>query len=77
MKKSPIAIALGAMFVSGVALAAADFAGVDANADGQATMEEVAAAAPEVTEEKFKMADANGDGVLTAEEYAAAVAMPQ
>jgi len=75
MKKTSIAIAAGAMFMSGAAFAAEEFATADANADGQVTMEEAAAAAPEITEEKFKAADANSDGTLSAEEYAAATAM--
>jgi hypothetical protein len=74
MKKILIAIASGAMFMSGAAFAAEDFATADANSDGQVTMEEAAAAAPEITMEKFQAADANGDGALSAEEYAAAMA---
>ena len=74
MKKASIAIALGAMFFSGAAFAAADFATADANSDGQVTMAEAVAAAPEITPEKFQLADANRDGALSAKEYAAAVA---
>ena len=74
MKKSSIAIAAGAMFISGTAFAAEDFATADANSDGQVTVEEAAAAAPEITPEKFSEADANGDGTLSAEEYTAATA---
>ena len=73
--KKLFAIALGAMFMAGVAFAAEDFATADADNDGQVTVEEAAAAAPEITEEKFKEADANSDGTLSAEEYAAATAM--
>ena len=75
MKKTPFVIALGAMFFAGAAFAAEDFATADADNDGQVTVEEAAAAAPEITEEKFKEADANSDGTLSAEEYAAATAM--
>jgi len=74
MKKTPLAVLLGALFISGSALAAADFSVVDANADGFVTAEEAAAGAPEITAESFKAADANGDGALSAEEYAVAVA---
>ena len=74
MNRKSIAIAMGAMFLSGAALAAEDFSTADADSDGQVTMEEAAAAAPEITEEKFAAADANGDGTLSEEEYAAAVA---
>jgi len=74
MKKTSFVIALGAMFMAGSAFAAEDFATADANADGQVTVEEAAAAAPEITAEKFQAADANGDGTLSADEYAAATA---
>ncbi|HSG96120.1 MAG TPA: hypothetical protein VLA28_11405 [Afifellaceae bacterium] len=74
MKKPSIALAAGALFLSGAAFAAEEFAVADANADGQVTVEEAAVAAPEITPEKFAEADANGDGTLSAEEYAAATA---
>ncbi|MDH3194837.1 MAG: hypothetical protein OEL78_00840 [Hyphomicrobiales bacterium] len=74
MKKTPLVVALGAMFMVGTAFAAEDFATADANADGQVTVEEAAAAAPEITPEIFAEADANGDGTLSADEYAAATA---
>lgn len=74
MKKTPLAILLGAMLVSGSAFAAADFTVVDANADGFVTVEEAAIGAPEITADTFKSADANGDGALSAEEYAVATA---
>ncbi len=74
MKLTPIAFALGTMFVSSAAFAAADFVTVDVNADGQISMEEAAVKVPEMTAEQFKAADANGDGVLSADEYAAAMA---
>ena len=74
MKKTSIAIAAGAMFMSSAAFAAEEFATADVNSDGQVTVEEAAAAAPEITPEKFAEADANGDGTLSAEEYAAATA---
>lgn len=74
MRKTPLAIVLGALFVSSTAFAAADFTVVDANADGFVTAEEAAVGAPEITADSFKAADANGDGALTAEEYAVATA---
>jgi len=74
MNMKPIALALGALFVSSAAFAAADFATVDANADGLVTIEEAALGAPEITTEAFQEADANGDGALSAEEYAVATA---
>ena len=50
----------------------ADFAKVDANADGMVSMEEAAAAGWTWTEDDFKAADADGDGSLNADEFAAA-----
>jgi hypothetical protein len=70
MYKTSFAILLGSLFLSTAALAAADFSAVDANGDGKATWQEVSAAAPEISEDRFKVADADGDGALTPEEYA-------
>jgi hypothetical protein len=56
------------------AQAAPDFATADADASGTVTWEELQAAAPNVTEDKFKAADADGSGDLSAEEFAAATA---
>jgi len=72
--KTSLAVLFSTLFVSTAALAAADFATVDANADGMATWEEVAAAAPEISEDRFKAADADGNGSLSADEYAALTA---
>ncbi len=73
MKLTPIAFALGTIFVSSTVFAAADFATADVNADGQVSMEEAAVRIPEMTAEQFKAADADGDGSLSAAEYAAAM----
>ena len=72
MKKTPLIVLLGALFVSGTAFAAAEVTEVDANGDGFVTAEEAAVGAPEITPEAFQSADANGDGALSAEEYAVA-----
>lgn len=66
-----IAPAILASAFATVALAAGAFTEVDANADGMVTLEELAAAHPDVTEDQFRAADDNGDGVLSQEEYAA------
>ena len=46
---------------------------VDANADGQVTLEEMQAVHADVTAESFAALDVNGDGALDADEYAAGV----
>lgn len=46
---------------------------VDADADGQVTLEELQAVHAEITAEDFAALDVNGDGVLDADEYAAGV----
>ncbi|MFA6241877.1 MAG: hypothetical protein WC655_13165 [Candidatus Hydrogenedentales bacterium] len=47
------------------------FQRADANSDGKLTFEEVSAAAPKFTKERFDKVDKNSDGVLTQEEMAA------
>jgi hypothetical protein len=49
-----------------------DFASVDANADGEVTLEEAMAAGLTWTEEQFNAADTDGNGTLSAEEFNAA-----
>lgn len=56
------------------AAAAPDFATVDADASGGATLAEVQAALPDVTQEQFTAADADGNGELSAEEFATVAA---
>jgi len=58
-------------FASPAFAQAADFATVDANADGKVTWEEVQAAMPDATEDQFKTADADQSGDLSQEEFAA------
>ena len=72
MKKVVIALGLAAL-ISGPALAQEmDFAAVDADGNGQVSMDEATAAGWNWTDEEFKAADADGDGALSEEEFAAA-----
>jgi hypothetical protein len=78
MMKKHTLTALALMTVSGLAWAAggaASFQELDANRDGQITVDE-AKKAPEV-KEKFTQADANKDGKLDAAEFAALETMPK
>ena len=76
MKKLILALSMAgfaALSAQAPALAQeADFAKVDANADGMVSMEEAAAAGWAWSEDDFKAADADGDGSLNADEFAAA-----
>ncbi len=69
-----VVLALGfAALLSGPALAQEmDFATVDADGNGQVTMEEAAAAGWEWSDEDFGAADADGNGTLSEEEFATA-----
>jgi hypothetical protein len=49
-----------------------DFVSVDANADGEVTFEEAAAAGLPWTQEQFNAADTDGSGTLSEEEFSAA-----
>lgn len=49
-------------------------AGLDADGDGNVTMDELQAAFPEATADQFAAMDTDADGVLNAEEVAAAQA---
>lgn len=64
---------LAALFAASTTLAFA-MGGADANDDGVLTMDEVKAAAPEVSEDMFNTADADNDGVLGEGEIADAIA---
>ena len=50
---------------------AAEFADVDADADGAITLEEAVAAMPDLTDDAFAAADTDEDGSLNADEFAA------
>lgn len=69
IKAAPVAF--GFLFAAVPALYAQD-AGPDVDGDGMVTMEEFAAAYPDLTEDTFVMADTNADGALDADEIAAA-----
>ena len=64
--------ALGALLATTTSTFA--MSGADANGDGVLTLDEVKAAAPEVSEDMFNTADADNDGVLREGEIADAVA---
>lgn len=70
MKKISTIAALSLLAISQAQ--AADFAVLDANADGGLTFEEINTAMPEVTEDIFKTVDLNQDGYINEEEFAAA-----
>ena len=72
MKKLILALSLTGFAALPALAQEADFAKVDANADGMVSMEEAAAAGWTWTEDDFKGADADGDGSLNADEFAAA-----
>jgi hypothetical protein len=55
-----------------IAVAADDFPKLDANKDGQATIEELTAAGINWNKEQFAAADADGSGTLSNAEYEAA-----
>ncbi|UWQ14043.1 hypothetical protein K3556_14180 [Aliiroseovarius sp. M344] len=69
MKTTSLAAAL--LIAGSTALMAQD-AVLDANEDGQVTMEELVAVYPDVTAEAFSAADADASGTLDADEIAAA-----
>ncbi|MCK0139927.1 EF-hand domain-containing protein [Aliiroseovarius sp. F47248L] len=69
MKTTSLAAAL---LIAGSSAVFADIAALDANEDGQVTMEELVAVYPDVTAEDFSTADADASGTLDADELAAA-----
>ena len=69
IKTAPVAF--GLVLAATPALFAQE-AGPDVDGDGMVTMEEFAAAYPDLTEDVFTAADANADGMLDADEIAAA-----
>lgn len=76
MKKTAIALAVAfGLSAAGGALAQPlDFNALDADQNGEITLEELQVAIPDLTPESFAMLDTNGDGVLSAEEFAALTA---
>jgi opacity protein-like surface antigen len=71
MKKVVLALGLAALLAGPALAQEMDFTAVDADGDGQVTMEEAAGAGWDWTEEQFKAADADGNGVLSQEEFEA------
>ncbi|GHF08464.1 hypothetical protein GCM10016455_31700 [Aliiroseovarius zhejiangensis] len=69
MKTTSLAAAL---LIAGSSAVFADIATLDANEDGEVTMEELVAVYPDVTAEAFSTADADESGTLNADELAAA-----
>ncbi|MCK8463516.1 hypothetical protein MUY35_06600 [Aliiroseovarius sp. S1339] len=61
-----------ALLIAGSTTLMAQDAVLDANEDGEITMEELVAAYPDVTAEAFSAADADASGTLSADELAAA-----
>lgn len=74
MKMFAIAIAsLGALSLATAAFAAeGDFEKLDADADGQVTLQEAQAMHADWTAEAFQSLDADSNGALSKEEYEAA-----
>ncbi|MDA4845222.1 hypothetical protein [Hoeflea poritis] len=70
MKKLLLAMGLST-FSMAASAAMVDFNTADADGNGAVTMEEAAAALPEVSPDAVAAADSNGDGVLTVAEYEA------
>ena len=65
-----LVIALSILFaVSTFAIAAGDFAKIDADGDGQVTIDELRASGINLTEEAFNTADSDGDGALSEAEF--------
>ncbi len=69
MRKTLLITAAAALGVAGGALAA-EFSEVDTDSNGQLSLEEVQAVAPNVTEDEFSSYDGNADGALNENEFA-------
>jgi len=74
MKKVVLALGLAALMAGPALAQEMDFATVDADGNGQVTMDEATAAGWEWSAEDFKAADTDGNGTLSAEEFATATA---
>jgi len=73
MKKLVFALSVLGLASSPALAAAMDFTKVDANGDGQVTMDEAKAAGLELTEQQFAAADVDKSGGLSEAEYKAAM----
>ena len=75
IKPLPLALMVGAVAVSALALAAdPTFDAADSDGDGLLTMAEVIIAMPDVSPDAFHEADADDSGALTESEFTAAMA---
>jgi len=72
MKKIILALGFAGLMAFPAIAQETDFATVDANGDGQVTLDEAVAAGWDWSTEDFQAADTNGDGTLDADEFAAA-----
>lgn len=70
IKIAPVAMSL---FLAGTpALFALDVADIDSDGDGMITIEEFAAAFPDLTPDEFTLADTDADGLISGDELSAA-----
>jgi len=70
MKTVATALVCGALLASSLAVAQEDrFKSADANGDSALTLEEVTAAAPDTTADKFAAVDLDGNGTLSYDEF--------
>lgn len=68
MKQLVIALSI-LVIAPASAIAAGDFAKIDADGDGQVTIDELRASGINLTEESFNNADSDGDGALSEAEF--------
>ncbi len=68
MKQLVIALSI-LVAAPAVAIAASDFGKIDADGDGQVTIDELRASGINLTEEAFNTADSDGDGALSEAEF--------
>lgn len=73
MNKTVITLAalLGLSATGGAFAQGLDFASLDADGNGEISMEELQTAIPDLTPESFAMLDTDASGALSAEEFAA------
>ncbi len=71
MKKLVLTLAAIGFAVAPALAQEADFTKVDANADGQVSLQEATTAGWTWTEDQFKQADADASGGLSSEEFKA------
>jgi Ca2+-binding EF-hand superfamily protein len=72
MRVLVLALGFAGLVVCPALAAELEFATVDADSSGLVSVEEIAAAGWELSEEQFTQADADADGYLNAEEFKAA-----